>query len=140
VYSTCSIHATENEHVVRDALMSAECQIGGFVLASRDEVLPQWHRRGHASELDDEGTMLGGLLSKKKSLFSLAHAESLIRCSPGEDATNGFFVSCFVRKSDSTSSKRKADEMSQAENDMASVSKKTKKKKKKRKTVTNEHP
>jgi len=24
-------------------------------------------------------------------------AESLIRCSPGEDGTNGFFVSCFVR-------------------------------------------
>lgn len=24
-------------------------------------------------------------------------AESLIRCSPGEDGTNGFFVSCFVK-------------------------------------------
>jgi len=63
VYSTCSIHATENEHVVRDALRSAECQIGGFVLASRDEVLPQWHRRGYVSELDDEGAMLRDLLT-----------------------------------------------------------------------------
>ena len=26
-------------------------------------------------------------------------AESLVRCSPGEDATNGFFVSLFVRES-----------------------------------------
>ena len=23
----------------------------------------------------------------------------MVRCSPGEDATNGFFVSCFVRQS-----------------------------------------
>ena len=26
-------------------------------------------------------------------------AECVVRCSPGEDATNGFFVSCFVRQS-----------------------------------------
>lgn len=25
--------------------------------------------------------------------------ECMVRCSPGEDATNGFFVSCFVRQS-----------------------------------------
>lgn len=25
-------------------------------------------------------------------------AEALIRCMPGEDHTNGFFVSCFIRK------------------------------------------
>lgn len=26
-------------------------------------------------------------------------AECVVRCSPGEDATNGFFVSCIVRQS-----------------------------------------
>ncbi len=26
-----------------------------------------------------------------------ADADSLVRCSPGEDATNGFFVSLFIR-------------------------------------------
>lgn len=26
-------------------------------------------------------------------------AECVVRCSPGEDAMNGFFVSCFVRQS-----------------------------------------
>lgn len=30
--------------------------------------------------------------------IAIADAEGLIRCLPGEDATNGFFVSCFVRR------------------------------------------
>src|SRR5882757_791667 len=32
-------------------------------------------------------------------LFPAGDAECVVRCSPGEDATNGFFVSCFVRHS-----------------------------------------
>lgn len=32
-------------------------------------------------------------------LLSAGDAECVVRCSPGEDATNGFFVSCFVRQS-----------------------------------------
>ncbi|KAL1677689.1 S-adenosyl-L-methionine-dependent methyltransferase [Schizophyllum commune] len=82
VYSTCSIHATENEHVVREALASEECRTGDFALASRDSVLPTWPRRGMKEEMVESG----------------ADAEGLIRCLPGEDATNGFFVSCFVRR------------------------------------------
>jgi putative methyltransferase len=31
--------------------------------------------------------------------FLAGDAECMVRCSPGEDATNGFFVSCFVRQS-----------------------------------------
>jgi len=76
VYSTCSIHAQENEHVVREALASDEARLRGFVLAPRSKVLPTWERRGLAGELND----------------SLC----VIRCSPGEDRTNGFFVSCFI--------------------------------------------
>ena len=33
-----------------------------------------------------------------KSSRLKAHADSLVRCSPGEDGTNGFFVSLFVRR------------------------------------------
>ncbi|KAF8222089.1 S-adenosyl-L-methionine-dependent methyltransferase [Tricholoma matsutake] len=87
VYSTCSIHATENEAVVRDSLSSDEAARGRFSLAPSDQVLPQWHRRGLADVLE-----------------SPSQTASLVRCSPGDDATNGFFVSCFVR-----GQKRKSD-------------------------------
>lgn len=30
--------------------------------------------------------------------YTAAEADSVVRCSPGEDATNGFFVSLFVRR------------------------------------------
>jgi len=83
VYSTCSIHAIENEHVVREALRSAESQAGNFCLAPQQDVLPKWQRRGLAGEMDDP-----------------EDASSLVRCSPDHDATNGFFVSCFVRSND----------------------------------------
>jgi len=83
VYSTCSIHAMENEHVVREALKSAESQAGNFKLAPRQDVLPTWPRRGQPGEMDDP-----------------EDAASLVRCSPDYDATNGFFVSCFVRRND----------------------------------------
>lgn len=90
VYSTCSIHATENERVVRNALGSEEAQVGEFELAPQNEVLPTWPRRGYPEEMG-----------------SPADAWSLIRCLPGEDATNGFFVSCFVKRSQPMSKKRK---------------------------------
>ncbi|KAI0050443.1 S-adenosyl-L-methionine-dependent methyltransferase, partial [Auriscalpium vulgare] len=80
VYSTCSVHATENEHVVRAAAASEEAVLGGFTLATREHVLPSWHRRGLPEILSNE-----------------AEADGMVRCSPGEDATNGFFVSCFLR-------------------------------------------
>ncbi|KAF9064180.1 S-adenosyl-L-methionine-dependent methyltransferase [Rhodocollybia butyracea] len=81
VYSTCSIYAIEDEHVVRSALKSDEALSANFELAPPNEVLPQWKRRGYPNEMDDP-----------------SHAISMVRCLPGEDATNGFFVSCFVRR------------------------------------------
>ncbi|KAH9902872.1 S-adenosyl-L-methionine-dependent methyltransferase [Cubamyces lactineus] len=83
VYSTCSVHAIENEHVVREAIKMEEATSGRFRLGRREDVLPTWHRRGIPEEMDNPND-----------------AESLVRCSPGEDATNGFFVSLFVRDED----------------------------------------
>jgi len=56
VYSTCSIHVVENEHVVFAALKSKEAIEGGFTLAPRAEVIPTWPRRGldEAASNDDE--------------------------------------------------------------------------------------
>lgn len=102
VYSTCSVHATENEHVVRNALRSDECSTGRFRLAPPEEVLPSWKRRGIQEEMDHPND-----------------AASIVRCSPGEDATNGFFVSVFVRDSPrrfaahSDNRKRKEPELEQ---------------------------
>ncbi|KAI0329111.1 S-adenosyl-L-methionine-dependent methyltransferase [Cubamyces sp. BRFM 1775] len=83
VYSTCSVHAIENEHVVREAIKTEEAVNGRFRLGRREEVFPTWHRRGIPEEMDNPDD-----------------AESVVRCSPGEDATNGFFVSLFVRGGD----------------------------------------
>jgi 25S rRNA (cytosine2278-C5)-methyltransferase len=55
VYSTCSIHATENEHVVREALLCEEASRFGFRLAPHTQVLPQWPRRGLHGEMNDPG-------------------------------------------------------------------------------------
>lgn len=53
VYSTCSVHVTENEGVVSSALRSAEAT--EFVLAKQDDVLPSWPRRGLQSSLNLNG-------------------------------------------------------------------------------------
>lgn len=77
VYSTCSIHAEEDERVVAAALKAGK---GAWRLAPRSSVLPTWERRGLPEELGKV-------------------ADRVIRCLP-EDKTNGFFVSCFERVQD----------------------------------------
>jgi 25S rRNA (cytosine2278-C5)-methyltransferase len=52
VYSTCSVHAIENERVVKEALKTDECLAGRFRLAPQNMVLPSWPRRGLPEEMD----------------------------------------------------------------------------------------
>jgi putative methyltransferase len=54
VYSTCSVHAIENEQVVLRALKSEEARAGNLELAGREQVIPTWHRRGTRVEGMDE--------------------------------------------------------------------------------------
>ena len=112
VYSTCSIHDEENEHVVLAALkneekrrLNGECgPHGPFRLAC---ALPTWPRRGREGTApkeeedeeeeeddDDESTSEGRCW---KDGLSKEEASHLIRVDPHEDRTNGFFVALFVR-------------------------------------------
>ncbi|KAG7089845.1 hypothetical protein E1B28_011490 [Marasmius oreades] len=130
VYSTCSVHAIENEHVVAEALKSDEAKHGNFKLATASEVLPQWPRRGLPQEIDDPRL-----------------AQSLVRCMPGDDKTNGFFVSCFIRnevsdepvlRNDARKSKRRLEDKSDqlaADAQTGDGPRKKKRKKKNRKTL-----
>ncbi|KAM0746281.1 S-adenosyl-L-methionine-dependent methyltransferase [Meredithblackwellia eburnea MCA 4105] len=80
VYSTCSIWGMEDEGVVARVLAKKEFQEKGWRLATKDEVMPNWERRGKAEECGDRPEI----------------APSVVRALP-EDQTNGFFVACFIR-------------------------------------------
>lgn len=84
VYSTCSVHAEENEQVVVDLLKDPEVQAMGWTMAPREHVLPAWERRGWEQEfraLDNPARL----------------AEGCVRAMPKVDGGIGFFAACFVR-------------------------------------------
>ena len=77
VYSTCSVHAQENECVVAAALASPGVTASGWRL---EAALPEWQGRGHPGHgLDD------------------AAAACLVRTDPLRDDCDGFFLALFVR-------------------------------------------
>ncbi|SCU89768.1 LAFA_0E20736g1_1 [Lachancea sp. 'fantastica'] len=88
VYSTCSVHAEENERIVIDLLLDPKVKEAGWRVRKRAGVIPTWPRRGLYSEFEevfrDE--------EKAKEL-----AEACIRVSPKEDGGIGFFAVCFER-------------------------------------------
>lgn len=81
-YSTCSVHAEENEHVVLAVLESDVAVKRGWRVEDRDKNnFRAWERRGLMEECGgDKDT-----------------AEGCIRCNPWEDGGIGFFVVPFVR-------------------------------------------
>lgn len=56
-----------------------------------------------------------------------------MRCNPGEDATNGFFVACFVRKGEGEESRKRSGDSQDA---VSNPRPKKKKKKSKGKDVS----
>ncbi|KAG0246424.1 S-adenosyl-L-methionine-dependent methyltransferase [Mortierella sp. GBAus27b] len=90
-YSTCSIYAEENEHVVTTLLRN---NWPAWKLSPRSKVLPTWNRRGYPADVGD----IPGLVSTDDDRAKVA--DCLVRAVPGGsdgDLMNGFFVACFER-------------------------------------------
>ncbi|KAL2124413.1 hypothetical protein VTJ04DRAFT_778 [Mycothermus thermophilus] len=86
-YSTCSVHAVENERVALAALASPVARERGWRVLRRDEQvrgMREWAVRGDREACDGDEVL----------------AEACIRANKGGDGrgTMGFFVVCFVRE------------------------------------------
>lgn len=98
VYSTCSIHADENEHVVLRALASDVAKEKGWRVCRRDEQVDgmrRWKIRGDLEAVRDYGRKYCEGLAKARAKEI---AEACLRCEKGtEEGTMGFFAVKFMR-------------------------------------------
>ena len=103
-YSTCSVYAEENEHVVLKALGSPIAKRRGWYVLRRDEQISgmrAWEVRGDLQAckevMDGEGVE--------------QIAEACIRCENGtKEGTQGFFVAAFVRDGDERNQQELSEE------------------------------
>ncbi|WEW61000.1 SAM-dependent RNA methyltransferase [Emydomyces testavorans] len=99
-YSTCSIHAQENENVVYRALKSPIARERGWKILRRVEQVEGLRKWKHRGWLKSEHRLADG-----EEMWELTATESdaCLRCLPGdEEGTGGFFVAGFVRENDTS--------------------------------------
>lgn len=99
-YSTCSVHAKENEYVVVKALLSEIASERGWRILRRGEQvsgMATWHIRGQQSACEEaQSSHLDG--GSKITVSAEEIATACIRCEKGtKEGTQGFFVAAFVR-------------------------------------------
>jgi hypothetical protein len=100
VYSTCSVHAVENEHVVRDVLRETRVRARAWRLA---RALPQWPRRGVVPSNDDDDDNNNNNNNNHAAgdvIDDVTLAEMCARTDAHLDRTSGFFVALFERDAD----------------------------------------
>lgn len=116
-YSTCSLYAEENEHVVMKALGSSIARERGWQILRRDEQIfgmKAWKIRGNV-----DACMV---IAKDEDIDIAEVADACLRCEKGtKEGTQGFFVAAFVRQIDSLGTEEPIDQEWQGFSDSGSV-------------------
>ncbi|KAK7202864.1 S-adenosyl-L-methionine-dependent methyltransferase [Myxozyma melibiosi] len=103
VYSTCSIHAEENEDVVRGLLTDPDVARLGWRLLKRQDAIPHWERRGWTERFE-------GIQREGYDVQSPAElADGCVRAEPVADGGIGFFVAGFEKVGEPLEMAPKAD-------------------------------